>query len=118
LAFNVYAREKAVDEFVRYLHIIEKFEICECFYSLDGEFGRKNEKTYQFHKQGGFKALYADLKEKRERDKLEFKLAESNIRANELNEKTAKRNKRDTAINILLGIINIVILIWQGLKTE
>ena len=48
----------------------------------------------------------------------EKKLSESNLKANELNEKISKRNKKETIINIILGIINIGLLIWQIVKSE
>lgn len=48
----------------------------------------------------------------------EKKLSGSNIKANELNKKISKRNKNETIINIILGIINIGLLIWQIVKSE
>jgi len=75
--------------------------------------------TERYLEQGGFTASekreQAELEQEKKHKDLEFKLAESNIRANELNEKIAKRNKRETIINIILGLINIGILIWQSL---
>jgi hypothetical protein len=59
------------------------------------------------------------------RDKLELDLAKSNLEANELNRKIAKQNKENekknrisTWINIGIGFINILLLIWQILKAE
>lgn len=75
----------------------------------------RNHNTLQFKKQGGFKRLYSELKEKKKRENIEFELAESNIRANKLNEKIAKRNKKETIINIVIGLINIGLLIWQSI---
>ncbi len=47
---------------------------------------------------------------------INFKLAESSIDANELNKKNSKFNKHATIINIILGIINISLLLYQGLQ--
>lgn len=59
------------------------------------------------------------------RDKLELDLANSNLEANELNKKIAKQNKENekknrisTWVNIGIGFINILLLIWQILKAE
>ena len=75
--------------------------------------------TERFLEQGGFTASkkkeQAELEQEKKHKYLEFKLAESNIRANKLNVRIAKRNKRETIINIILGLINIGILIWQSL---
>jgi hypothetical protein len=64
-------------------------------------------------------------KQKSIRDKLETDLAKSNLEANELNRKIAKQNKENekknrvsTWINIGIGFINILLLIWQILKSE
>lgn len=46
----------------------------------------------------------------------ELNLAESNINANILNEKNAKFNKYATIANIIIGLLNIGILIWQATK--
>ncbi|THV58052.1 hypothetical protein EZV76_13275 [Flagellimonas alvinocaridis] len=59
--FNVRADDRRADEFVRYLSILDKYEVCDCFYGEDSEFGRKNENTLRFHLGGGFKALYSEL---------------------------------------------------------
>jgi len=57
----------------------------------------------------------SELEQEKRHKELEYKLAESNIRANEINEKVAKRNKTTTIINIILGLINIGLIIWQSL---
>ena len=72
---------------------------------------KKNPFTIQFKEQNGFENLYSELKEKKKRENTEFKLAESNIRANELNEKNSKRNLIFAFLNIILGIINVLLLI-------
>jgi hypothetical protein len=58
-----------------------------------------------------------------EKEIIELKLAESNIKANELNktiaeqnEKNEKFNKFSTIANILIGLLNVCLLIWQILK--
>ena len=108
----------ASKEFKRYLGIIEKHGVCDCVFTQDGEFASSNSKTFNFQKQGGFKALYKDLKKENKRNKLEFELAESNIKANRLNEKNAKKNNIATAINIIIGILNFGALIWQMFRAE
>ena len=59
-----------------------------------------------------------------EKENLELKLAKSNLEANKLNKKIAKSNEKNerknritTWINIIIGIINIGLLLWQILKT-
>jgi hypothetical protein len=71
---------------------------------------KKNSETLQFKKQGGFKKLYKILKERKKRENTEFELAESNIRANNLNEKHSKRNLFFAIINIIMGIINFYLI--------
>lgn len=48
----------------------------------------------------------------------EIKLAKSNIKANNLNEKNSSFNKWTNIVNIILGIINVSLLIYQGVKTK
>ncbi|UKM66596.1 hypothetical protein GSB9_03186 [Flavobacteriaceae bacterium GSB9] len=48
----------------------------------------------------------------------ELNLAESNIKANKLNEKNSKFNKYSTIANIIIGLLNAGLLIWQILKPE
>ena len=104
-----------ITEFKRYLYVLDKYKVCDCVSSMDMLNVRVNEYTPQFKNLGGFKKLYADLKKQEKREELEFELAESNIQANKLNKKIAKRNKKETIINIVIGLINIGILIWQSL---
>ena len=61
----------------------------------------------------------------RERENLELDLAKSNLEANKLNKKIAKKNAKNekfnrisTILNIIIGILNIGLLIWQILKAE
>ena len=104
------------DELIRLSSIIESFDCAEIFNdSFSPIFIKRNSKTLQFEKQGGFKNEYLKLVEKSRIENIELKLAESNIKANKLNKKVAKRNKNETIINIIIGLINIGILIWQSL---
>ena len=78
-------------EFERLASIIEKYD-CGKVERPNPLFGRilnvlSNSNTLQFKKQGGFKNLYSELKKIKKRENIEFKLAQSNIRANKLNEK-------------------------------
>ena len=113
--FEINPAINTVNEFKRYLYILNKHKVCDCVSLMDNIHVRSNEYTLQFKNLGGFKQVYADFKKQEKRENLEFELAESNIRANELNIKVAKRNKRETIINIIIGLINIGILIWQSL---
>lgn len=61
--------------------------------------------------------------ENKEKEEIEFKLAKSNLEANKLNKRIAKRNEKNeksnqisTWINIVIGIVNVGLLIWQILK--
>ncbi|WP_203293887.1 hypothetical protein [Luteirhabdus pelagi] len=63
--------------------------------------------------------------ENREKENLELELAKSNLEANKLNKKIAKQNAKNeknnriaTWINVVIGIINIGLLIWQILKNK
>jgi|TARA_R100000541_G_C1880642_1_gene82240 hypothetical protein len=49
-----------IQEFVRYLHILNEYGVCECHFSEDAEFARLNQKTLHFQKQGGFRKLFSD----------------------------------------------------------
>lgn len=76
--------------------------------------------TKKFIEKGGF----SKIEEKKiKKEEFEFELAKSNLAANKLNQKIAKpnlknekNNKVTTWINIVLGIINIDLLIWQVIK--
>jgi hypothetical protein len=48
----------------------------------------------------------------------EIKLAESNLEANELNDKNSRWNKWFSIGNIIVGLLNVALLIWQILKSE
>jgi hypothetical protein len=105
----------SINEFKRYLYVLDKYNVCDCTSQMDGINVRSNDYTLQFKNLGGFKKVYADLKKQEKREDLELELAESNISANKLNKRIAKRNKRETIINIILGLINVGILIWQSI---
>ena len=53
---------------------------------------------------------------KREKERLEKEVAKSTISANELNLRNESYNKRATAINIFIGILNLLLLVWQLYK--
>ncbi|KGL59032.1 hypothetical protein [Polaribacter sp. Hel1_85] len=60
-----------------------------------------------------------------ERSIIELNLAESNIKANNLNKNIAKKNEKNekfnkfsTISNIIIGLLNVGLLIWQILKSE
>ena len=49
----------------------------------------------------------------KEKEEVELRLALSNIEANKLNAKVAKRNKYSTLVNIIIGALNLGLLFWQ-----
>ncbi|MCF6295691.1 MAG: hypothetical protein L3J25_08375 [Flavobacteriaceae bacterium] len=97
---------------------------------LKGEYNTTiycNGLTKPFLEDGGFTKIGNDiiLKNKRiqERERLEIDLAKSNLKANKLNKKIAKRNsenqrmnKKTTWINIIIGLLNVALIAWQILK--
>jgi len=100
--------------------ILEKPELIKRIENfLDNDLIQPTGLINDFLNNGGFSKLEKQKKEKlidiKKLKDLEYKLAKSNIRANEINEKVAKRNKRETIINIILGLINIGLIIWQSL---
>ena len=85
--------------------------------------------TQNFLDEGGFsisELIYKEnLKKQSERENLELELAKSNLEANELNKKNAEQNKRNEKsnrigmwINILIGIINLGLIVWQILTKK
>lgn len=86
----------------------------------------------EIYKYGGWKKYVADkiehekqlTKKQEEKEVLEINLTKSNLEANKLNKKIAKTNKKNekrnrisTYINIIIGITNIGLLLWQILKS-
>ncbi|WP_431136937.1 hypothetical protein [Psychroserpens mesophilus] len=69
----------ATKEFVRYLSILDNYDVCECKFEEDAEFARANRKTLHFQKQGGFKNLYAELKAEHKLEKRKNDLEISNL---------------------------------------
>jgi len=45
--------------------------------------------------------------------RLNIDLAESNIEANKLNKKNSGFNKIATIINVIIGILNAILIVWQ-----
>lgn len=67
-----------------------------------------------FLKNGGLIKEYKDFKKQEKREKIEFELAESNIKANKLNEKNSRFNKRVNIVNIIIGVVNILVALGLG----
>ena len=75
---------------------------------------------------GGWLKHIEYIKEKQEfKENIEIDLAKSNLKANELNRKIAKQNKENekknrvsTWVNIIIGLLNFLALIWQIIKSE
>ncbi len=106
---------RAVDEFVSYLHVLDKYNVCECFFNSDSEFGRKNEMTFHFKKRGGFKVLYDNLKLQDKKDKLEHKKNKIDI---ELAERTLKEFKRTKFLAWSGFVIGFILLIKELLELK
>jgi hypothetical protein len=74
-----------------------------------------------------FEKKIVESKKKLENNKklidVEIKLAESNLEANNLNKSIAKKNEKNekfnkwtTIANIIVGLVNVGLLVWQILK--
>lgn len=107
-----------IDEYIRYLHILNEFNVCECFFAEDSEFARKNSNTFQFQKQGGFKALYADLEEKHKQEKLQFRKAQVDLDLAERMLKEYPRTKWFARIGFFLGLILAIVEIIKWLTSK
>ena len=57
-----------------------------------------------------------ELYQPSKKEVLEFELAESTIRANNLNERNNKFNRKFLVINGVLALIDLVLLLWQIVK--
>lgn len=104
-------------EFTRYLGILKKYNVCDCTFTFDGEFASSNLNTLNFQKQGGFKKLYKDLKQKEKRDKLEFKKSKVDLKLSEETLKEFPRTKWFARIGFIIGILlllkELYILIYK-----
>jgi hypothetical protein len=106
-------------------HIItDRNKAEKLLYPLELDFGlleRSGSSSFRLTQKGWDFTGFADLEKAGQEEKdfrqIEIALAKSNIEANKLNAKVAKRNMWAFIINILFGAINISILIWQILKS-
>lgn len=55
---SLVSESNATQEFIRYLHILNEYGVCECNFKDDQEFASANSKTLYFQKEGGFDELY------------------------------------------------------------
>ena len=63
---------------------------------------------------GGYEKFKEEIEGKEaEKEQLEIDLAKSNIEANRINRKNAKFNRYAIIVNLILGALNVVLLIWQ-----
>lgn len=113
LDFNVRAKEAAMDEFVRYLSILEAYDVCICSYNQDQEYGKKNEKTFQFQKKGGFQNLYTLLKKRRKRKKLEFQKTKVDLVLAEKMLKEYPKTKWIARISLVITMILVILEITK-----
>jgi len=60
--FEIDPAINTVNEFKRYLYILNKHKVCDCVSLMDNIHVRSNEYTLQFKNLGGFKQVYADFK--------------------------------------------------------
>ena len=127
--YDINDQDIAERDFNRFQKIYSDYNVGEVSTQEDNSWIRKNLNTLEFHNSGGFIKKYNDEQKRKEQDKIQFlktkekedleiELAKSNIEANKINKKVAARNKKETIINIILGLVNIGLLIWQLLKTE
>ena len=110
------------EEMMYYIFEIEKHPefVIDRFEFNDTYTIKVNIATKKFMEKGGFSKIEENRIKK---ESFEFELAESNLAANKLNKKIAKQNLRNekknritTWINIVIGIINIALLVWQIVK--
>lgn len=110
--------EKEINNLLEKLENIAIIEIDS--YASKIQVNKSTVKT--FLDQGGFTKI--EKQEKLDHQKMEYKenleekLALSNIRANDLNEKNSIYNIIGLAANIVFGVINICLLVWQILSSE
>ena len=111
------------EEMMYYIVEIEEYHdhlIIDRFEHNDTYVIQVNMTTKKFIEKGGFSRIE---EKKIKKEEYEFQLAESNLAANKLNKKIAKQNLKNeknnkitTWINVVIGVINIGLLVWQVLK--
>ena len=69
-------------EFLRYLHIVDSYNICKCIKTADGEFITKNESTFQFKNNGRVQKVFDDKSKISKKDELEYEKAKIDLRLN------------------------------------
>ncbi len=106
----------ATKEFVRLMHILDQHGVCECSFSEDAEFARSNSFTFQFQRQGGFKKVFNDLKEKRKQERIELRKAKVDLELAEKMLKEYPKTKWIARISFLIGIIALIVSIIQLLS--
>ena len=89
-------------------------------------------RAYDIINYGGWNKYIKDSEEEKKelnnknnlKEKLEIDLANSNLQANELNRKIAKQNKENekknrvsTWVNIIIGLLNFLAIVWQIIKS-
>ncbi|WP_397447846.1 hypothetical protein [Polaribacter sp. R77954] len=98
------------DDFIRYLYILNEYGVCDCSFTEDMEFAKKNEKTKHFKLQGGFKSLYSESIKKskldNERNSLELenlKLQNENLEYQKSIRNMENKIRKLTTDNLRLG---------------
>ena len=87
----------------------------------EGFIKQKDRNTYDLTEKGqkavdlgGYEKFKEEIEGKEaEKEQLEIDLAKSNIEANRINRKNAKFNRYAIIVNLILGALNVVLLIWQ-----
>lgn len=106
------------------VHLIRRIsdEIIDVKYGEWDAWIHVNGLTANFLEQGGYQQLEEDeieqVKLRKRREQIEVDLAESNLKANTLNEENSRFNKRTTIINIVVGILNLGLIIYQLLFSK
>lgn len=116
-----------VDEFVRYLNIINEYDACECSFRADAEFARKNKNTLHFQRQGGFKKIHSEIKAKSkiseqkntleiknlelQKENLEYQksLRDKEEQIRDLTKDNLRLNNWDVRLRWLIAIITFII---------
>ncbi|MCH8535972.1 MAG: hypothetical protein LAT51_12950 [Flavobacteriaceae bacterium] len=92
-------------DFIRYLYILDRYNVCKISATKDAEYARKTPATLNFNKQGGFNAIYDKIQKDKETEELDYRNKKVNL---ELAEKTLQefpRTKWFARIGFFIAVI-------------
>jgi len=108
-----------------YMELLSEFSINSMLEGGEYELLTKLGKNRLLEFESKLNESKSELKNNRKLRDIEIKLAKSNLEANILNKSIAKNNeenemfnKYSTIANIIIGLLNVGLLIWQMLKSE